>query len=305
MAAAVALAFGAAVEQATGAARIRVMVTLPPQRDFVERIGGDRVAVDVMVAPGSDPHTYEPRPAQLVALARAQVYFAIGDAFEEAWLGRLGAERSGGPGGVPGTGRGIHVVRTDAGIRKLGGVAPAPAGAADASGAAGAQTGADPHIWLAPLLVKVQAQHIRDGLTAADPAGKDVYAANYERFAAELERMDREFRALFRDVPRREFVVFHPAWGYFAQAYGLTQTAVEVDGKSPTAGQMQKLVGRMQQQRIRVLFAQPQRSLRMAETVAASVGARVVVADDLAADWEPNLRTVAQQLSSALSGAAP
>jgi zinc transport system substrate-binding protein len=267
------------------APRIQTMVTVPPQRYFVERIGGERVAVAVMVPPGFDPHTYEPRPAQLIALQRAQVYFALGDAFEGAWLGRLVAD-----------GQGARIVRTDAGIRKLD---------SGRAGGGGDDRGGDPHIWLSPPLVKVQARHIRDGLIAADEPGRAAYAANYERFAAELERMDGDFKALFRDAPQREFVVFHPAWTYFAQAYGLTQTAVEVEGKSPTPLQMQRLVERMRQRRIRVVFAQPQRSLRLAETVAASVGARVVVADDLAENWEDNLRSVARQLRSALEEGGP
>jgi zinc transport system substrate-binding protein len=279
------MAWGAALlfsAGAWGAAPLRVMVTVPPQRAFVERIGGDRVAVEVMVPPGADPHTYEPRPAARAALEKAQVYFALGDAFEGIWLERVARER-----------HGPRIVRTDLGIPKIG-----------AAGHDG-DSGGDPHIWLAPSLVKIQARHIRDGLAAIDPQGSALYAANYQGFARDLDRLDGDLNALFKDLPQREFVVFHPAWTYFAAAYGLTQVAVEVEGKNPTPAQMQRLLERMRERRIRVIFAQPQRSQRMAETVAASVGARVVVADDLSADWEPNLRAVAAELRRALTGEAP
>jgi zinc transport system substrate-binding protein len=155
------------------------------------------------------------------------------------------------------------------------------------------------------VLVKIQARHIREGLAAADPAGSEFYAANFARFAADLDRLDAEFAQLFRAVQGREFVVFHPAWTYFADAYGIKQIAVEVEGKSPTPVQMQSLLERMRAQQIRVVFAQPQRSMHMAETIAASVGARVIVADDLAANWEDNLRSVAHQLRDALGTGTP
>ena len=279
---AAALCAGALVHAAP---RIEAMVTVPPQRAFVERIGGERVAVTVMVPPGFDPHSYEPRPAQLIALQRARVYFALGDAFENAWLSRLAALAPA-----------VRIVRTDTGIEKVG--SARPGGGRD-------ELGGDPHIWLSPPLVKMQARQIRDGLIAVDEPGRDAYAANYERFAADLDRLHSDLTAEFRELERREFVVFHPAWTYFAQAYGLTQTAVEVEGKTPTPRQMQRLAERMRERRIRVVFAQPQRSLHLAETVAASVGARVVLADDLAENWEDNLRSVARQLRSALMEGGP
>jgi zinc transport system substrate-binding protein len=303
-----AIALAAAIFSGASAwgAPLRVMVTVPPQRTFVERVGGDPVAVEVMVPPGADPHTYEPRPAARAALEQAQVYFALGDPFERIWLERVAR-----------AGHGPRIVRTDADIRKIG---PAPDGlpgglpdsagrggisGGGSAGDAGGDTGGDPHIWLSPPLVKLQAQRIRAALTELDPDGREAYAANFERFARELDTLDGDLRALFKDVPQREFVVFHPAWGYFAAAYGLTQTAIEVDGKNPTPAQLRRLLEGMRARRLRVIFAQPQRSQRMAETVAASVGARVVVADDLSADWERNLRAVAAELHAALTGAAP
>ena len=70
---------------------IEVFVSIVPQKYFLERIGGESVKVSVMVQPGANPATYEPKPRQMVALTKAKAYFAIGVPFEAAWLNRISA----------------------------------------------------------------------------------------------------------------------------------------------------------------------------------------------------------------------
>jgi zinc transport system substrate-binding protein len=281
--------FGTAHAQAP----LPVTVTLLPQRFFVERIGGPHVRVTVMVPPGADAHTYEPRPRQMAELSRSRLYFAVGDPFESIWLAKFKAAN-----------RELPVVNTDAGIEKLpmtddddehGHAHPAASGA-------GSQAGLrDPHIWLSPPLVKIQAAHIRDGLVGADPAHRADYEANYGRFVQELDALDGELRGIFQDLKpgQREFMIFHPAWGYFAQAYGLVQAPIEVHGKDPRPAQLARLIDHARERGIRAIFVQPQRSTRAAETIAKAIGGAVVVADDLAPDWAENLRRVAVKMRDA------
>lgn len=277
-----------------------VFVSILPQKYFVQQIGGDLVRVEVMVPPGADPHTYEPKPSQMVALAKTRIYFAVGVNFEQTWLQKFSA-----------TNPAMQIVHTDAGIEKIPMLAhshdaedeptPAARGNHPALGPPPAEHdhdhGAmDPHIWLSPPLVKIQAKHIRDALVQADPGNAATYQANFERFSSELDALDAELKAAFAGKEGLEFIVFHPAWGYFAQAYGLQQTPIELEGKEPKPAQLKEIIKHAREHHIQVIFAQPQRSSRSAETIARAIGGKVVFADPLALDWAANLRRQAASL---------
>jgi zinc transport system substrate-binding protein len=161
----------------------------------------------------------------------------------------------------------------------------------------------DPHIWLDPALVKIQAANIRDGLSAVDPEGTDVYARNTAAFLQELDELDREIRDILAPIPadRRTFLVFHPSWGYFARAYGLTQAPIEVDGKEPSPRDMARIIAMGRETGARVVFVQPQFSQKSASVIAAQIDARVVRLDPLAEDWSANLLGAARAFAEALA----
>ncbi len=275
---------------------VRVFVSVLPQKTFVERIGGDRVQVQVMVQPGASPHTYDPSPRQVAALAEADLYLAIGVNFEAAWMGRIRA-----------TNPGMTILDTAQGLRRR--TLEAHDHGDEAEHQADQQRGhdaeshpdhqADPHIWTSPPMVKQMAARIRDALTDLDPAGGPTYAAGYATFAAELDALDAEIRARLADLPSRRFMVFHPAWGYFADAYGLTQVTIEHEGKEPGPKALAALIDQARREQVRVIFVQPQFSRKAAAQVAAAIGGRVEVMDPLAADYVANLRQVAQVLAEA------
>jgi zinc transport system substrate-binding protein len=283
--------------------KVAVFVSIAPQKYFVQQIGKDLVDVQVMVQPGADPHTYEPKPKQMVALARAKLYFAIGVEFEKTRLKKIAA-----------TTPQLKVIHTDQGIRKI----PMPIyqldneekkhendrhGAEAADGSGGdrhAHGGLDPHIWLSPPLVLKQAQTILAALQSVDPDRQSIYQANYEAFSAEIADLDKEFTNTFAGKHGLQFIVFHPAWGYFAHTYGLEQIPVEIEGKNPTPARLAKLIEFAREKKIRVIFAQPQLSAKSAELIAGEIAGQVVFADPLAEDWASNLRTVAGKFKAAL-----
>ena len=271
---------------ASAAAPMVVFVSIVPQKYFVEQIGGDQVDVQVMVAPGASPHTYEPKPQQMAALSRARLYFAIGVPFEEAWLEKLAAANPG-----------MRVVHTDHGIEKLPMTAGHHHGHGDADHDPG---GYDPHIWLSPPLVKQQAQAISAALAQSDPVNRASYAARHADFTSRLDHLHAELKALFSDKQGARFMVFHPSWGYLADTYGLEQVAIEVEGKKPKPAQIQALIEQARTSGITVIFAQPQFSAKSARLIAKEIGGEVIMADPLAADWMTNLRQLAHQLQRAL-----
>ncbi len=153
--------------------------------------------------------------------------------------------------------------------------------------------GPDPHIWLSPALVKEQARTICAALSELDPPGRKDYEAGLARFLADLEGLDRRLAAALAPARGKSFMVFHPAWGYFAHAYGLRQVPIEIGGKTPSARQLARIIDRAREEGIRVIFVQPQFDLRSAQAVAEAIGGAVVPIDSLAENYPENLAAAA------------
>jgi zinc transport system substrate-binding protein len=261
-----------------------VFVSIAPQKYFVDRIANDLVTVQVMVQPGANPTTYEPKPRQMADLTKAKIYFAIGVPFEDIWLDRIAAANPG-----------MKVVHTDMDIVKR------PMASLHHHDEDGVHRGGlDPHIWLSPPLVITQARTILSALTALDPGHKSVYEANYHRFVADINRLDGRLRKIFAGRQGLGFIVFHPSWGYFAHAYGIVQVPIEIEGKAPKPARLQELITRARKSDIKVIFVQPQFSTKSARLIAREVGGRVAFADPLAENWMANLETVANEFKAAL-----
>jgi len=275
--------------------RISVTVSIQPQGYFAQRIGRDLVDVTVMVPSGASPHSYEPKPQQMVALTQSRIYFAMGVGFEDVWLDKLSAANPD-----------MLVVHTDSGIQKRFMASHAHFGEtsdeehhAHSESTGPRHGGSDPHIWLSPPLVMLQARNMLTGLLQVDPQHREAYEANYRDFIMELLDLDNQIRGIFwQKGMGLKFMVFHPAWGYFADAYGLQQVPVEIEGKEPKARDLRQLIESARQTGIKVLFVQPQFSSRSAQTIADAIGGRIVSADPLAADWHKNLLQVARAIAA-------
>jgi zinc transport system substrate-binding protein len=270
--------------------RLPLFVSILPQKYFVERIGGDLLDVSVMVPAGASPATYEPKPRQMANLAHARLYFAVGVPFEAAWLGK-----------IAGANPGMEIVHTERGIRKI----PMTGhlhGAHDHVAVSAPDHGVlDPHIWLSPPLVMIQARNILGALVEADPDHRALYLAGYRSFIREVVDIDAELIDIFAQKGREDrFMVFHPAWGYFAETYGLEQVPVEIEGKSPKPAQLKRLIEEARKHGIRVIFVQPQFSAESAKVIAREIGGAVSFADPLAPDWPDNLRRQAAKFRSVL-----
>ena len=248
---------------------LNVVVSIVPQQYFVERIGGERISGTVMVPPGFSPATYEPKPEQLQALSEADAYARIRVPFEEAWMDRIVSANED-----------MLIVDECTGIERIG--------------------GKDPHIWLSPTLVKIQARNILNALVAIDQANKSVYEAGYKQFIIEIENLDAELKGIFAGKRKgMEFIVFHPSWGYFAGEYGLKQIPVEIEGKDPKPADLQRLIKHAKKLGVKVIFVQPQFSAASASVIAQAIGGQIAFADPLALNWPDNLRQVAAKFKAA------
>jgi zinc transport system substrate-binding protein len=277
------LAFHLIPAQADTRKKIQIFVSILPQALFVEKIGGNRVEAEVLVQPGQSPHTYAPTPRQMTRLAEARVYFRIGVAFENAFIPKI-------KNSLPH----LLIVDTRQGIEleKITGH--------EEEDHHGHGEELDPHIWLDPLLVKKQAKIIKDTLVQLDPAGQSLYEKNFTVFCAELDSLNAKLTKALAPLRGKSFFVFHPAFGYFAKAYGLNQIAVETGGNSPSARHLAELIESAKKNGVRVLFVQPQFSQKSAETVARAINGVVVALDPLARDYFTNMTGIAQALEKAL-----
>ncbi len=277
----------------TGDGLMVVAVTIPPQADLVERIAGDGVRVEIAVPPGRDPHVFSPSPRQVMELSRAAVYFRIGMPLEDQLLPRLG-------------GGAMRTVDTTADIHRRsftdGEGAPCDGHhhghsheghGHDCEAHAGHP---DPHVWLAPALLAIQADRMSEALCEVDPAGAELYRANLQKLKKRLDEVDAEIAAMLAPYRGQAFYVFHPSFGYFAEAYGLRQMAVELEGKSPSPRQLRTLITQAKTDGVKVIFVQPQFDQRSAESIASAIGGSVVVIDPLRKNVVDNLVDIAAQL---------
>jgi zinc transport system substrate-binding protein len=276
---------------------VRVFASVVPIRTFVAAIGGEHVDARAMVRPGFNPHTYDPTPQQISALAGAALYVRTGVPFEKAWMERIRSAN-----------REMQVIDARDGIalRDLAAHSHGEPGdghdhhARHDDHTAHHAKAQDPHVWTSPTLVGHMAGSIRDKLTELAPEYAGVFARNHDALVAELQALDRELHALLDPLPNRRFLVFHPAWGYFADAYGLTQVPIEREGKEPGARALASLIDQAKREQIKVVFVQPQFDKRSAAQVARAIGGAVVAVDPLAADYVDNIRRVGREFAQAL-----
>jgi zinc transport system substrate-binding protein len=263
---------------ATG--RLHAAAGIPPVAYLAERIGGERVRVSTLLKPGDNPHSFDPTPRQMSMIGGIRVYFSSGFPFESVLVRRLKAGRPD-----------LSVVRTEEGLLESG-----PPGTDARVHAGHAHNGGDPHIWVAPALLRIQAHRVFDGLAAADPAGEPVFRRNLGRLLLSIDSLDNGIRAALEPYQGRAFLVFHPAFGRFAQAYGLRQLSIESEGKSPTPRQVGECLAEARREGVTVVFTEPRFDPRTAETLARSLGGRAETLDPLAWNVISNLSTVTGRL---------
>lgn len=285
---------------AAGDQPLRVFVGVPPLQTFVEAVGGRYLEVRSLVQASRSPHAFEPTPGQIADLGSADLYVGIGIPFETAQLPRIKAANPR-----------LRVldVRDGLELRMIeahdhsggegGHASGSPIQGEHAHPGPGAGDALDPHVWTSPKLAIRIAESIREALSALDPANAGAYEANLRSFATRLEALDRVIKGLLQPIANRRFMVYHPAWGYFADAYDLIQIPIEKGGKEPGPRSLAALIDTARQDAVRVIFVQPQSSRRLADQVAAALGGRVVIVDPLSADYEGALLHAAREIAAA------
>lgn len=280
--------------------RLVVAVGLAPYAWLVEQIGREHVEVLTLVHPGQSPELFQPTDAEVSRLISAAVYFQCGMPFERGpWFAAIRSHARTRLvdllAAVPLRSMEAHAHGQQAGsshrVSGRGGATPEQQ--------PGPAAGKDPHVWLSPRLLKILARTVAQTLQGLDPQRAPEYQDNLGDLEARLDAADREIRQTLSPIRGNPFFVVHPAWGYFAEEYGLRQVAIQAEGKDPTDQELTQLQQLARAQRAKVIFVQPQFASRAAEALARAIGARTETLDDLAPDVIEGLRETAAKLARA------
>ncbi len=284
---------GGAAERDDG--RISAVVSILPQQYFLQRIAGSFVDIFVIVPPGASPATYEPTSSDMRFISGADVWFTVGVGFEDAWIPRFRDSADH-----------LRIISTISGITRVpmdryslfsSGEVEGDAGGTENGHAHGS---IDPHVWLSPGLVKEQAMVMEETLAGLDSSRADYYSVNLQEFCGEIDSLEALIHSILDPLPNRSFMVFHPAWGYFADEFDLDMIPVESGGSQPAPGEMSALIDLARERGISTVFVSPQFSQQSARALANEIGGRVESIDPLAESWSENLVSVAGAIAESL-----
>ncbi len=263
---------------ATDSSAPTVLVSVAPHKFFVEKIAKETVQVYLMVPAGASAHTYEPTPRQMVTASQADIWFRIGEAFENRAIQALKSHHPH-----------LEIVdlrqRVDLIQHGHGHCACCPGNV-------------DLHFWLSARQAQIQAKTIADALMKTFPEHADIYRSNLRVFQQELQDLDQEIQGILAPLKNRNILVSHPAYAYFCRDYTLVQHAIEVEGKDPTPQQMTKLLTLARQLQIRTIFIQMQYNNKAAKLVAETLGAKLVVLDPYSEQFFTSMREIAHAFAN-------
>ncbi len=268
-------------------AEVRVTVPIAPYGWMLGELTGDTAAVSVLIPPGQSPHTFDPTPRQIVRLGQSDLYFWIGLPFEEKLRPMLEEQFSN-----------LRIVDLRQGITLN--QAAAHHDDDGASRDVHAES-IDPHIWMSPQRLRRQAATACQALVDASPADSMRFHDNRRRVQAQLDSLDAFIRQQLSNLPHRTFFIHHPALGYLAADYNLTQRSIEFEGKAPTAGMLAEQLQGLTGDSTNTLFMDRQNAGRQIRDMMESLGIRVAAIDPLAGNYIDNMRRITVELRRALS----
>ena len=259
---------------------INAIVSIVPEKTFLKAIGGDKVNVSLMVQMGNSPHTYEPKPSQMISVSNAALYFAIGVEFEHVWLPKFQSLN-----------KKMKIIHLDDTIQKL-----PMQNLHHTHHNEDANT--DPHIWTAPSNVKRIAENIYHALVSVDANNTEYYKQNLKTFLSLVATTDTEIKQTLSTLKEnRAFMVFHPSWAYFAKEYHLQQIVMEIEGKSPKPRELVRLIKEAKEKKVKAIFTQPEFSDNAAKIIANELHVPVVKVSPMAANWSDNLKFIAHKIA--------
>ena len=261
---------------------IGVLVTIVPQEEMLEFIGGEYVDVTVMVPAGESPHSFEPTPDQMTKVAQASAYFKVGSGveFELVHIDTILEQNSDLK--VFDCSKNIIIVSFNEHYGQEEHHED--------------HEGTDSHIWTSPVNFKKMAEVVYDGLVEIDPVHQEEYYSNYQAYISELDDLHTNISNILQPYGNKSFMVYHPAWGYFGDTYNIKQIAIEEGGKQPGPAGVAAIIEQAKNESITVIFVAPQFDTSSAETIANEINGNVVFANPLMTDYKSTILQLAEDM---------
>ena len=244
------------------AEKLNIGVTIQPIKEFVQKIAKDKVNISVMVGKNSDPHSYEPKPSQMLALNKTDLYFFTGIEFDKIWLNKIKSQNK-------------NIIFKDVSDAKFN----------------------NPHIWTSPKNVKKITLKIYKYLVEFDKKNSKFYQENLNIFLQEIDNIDKKIKKILNQK-QRVFLTFHPAWEYFAKDYNLKQISIEIDGKEPKLKELIKIIKKVKKNNIKTIIVQPEFSDKMARLIAKELKIKVIRISVLNSDWSSTMIKLAKAIAN-------
>jgi zinc transport system substrate-binding protein len=262
--------------------KMQLTVSIIPQKYLVSFIAGGKFDVQAMLPKGSNHETYEPAPRDMEKISNSELYLAIGALdFEITWLDRLKASNPG-----------MKVINTSQGIEMLAGQCHSYV-----EGSAHKSHGKDPHTWLSPACMKIQATNICEALSEIDTLNASFYKSNLAKFISLADSVHCKIRSTLAASEGKTILIFHPALAYFARDYQLTQVSIEQDGKEPSPAYLGELIKLAKEKGIKSIFISKEFDTRNAESIAREMNGKVVTFDPMNENWPDNLIRLAELIA--------
>lgn len=265
-----------------------ITVSIEPQRYFVEQIAGDKFKVNTVVPAGTSPETYDPTPSQMIELGKSAVYFKVGYlGFENAWGKNL--EENNVDVDIVNCSNNIQLIEGDDHTIEIG---------EPLEHEGHHHHGVDPHIWSSPKSALIMAENMLNAMVMVDVENQTEYRENFKRLEEKIKETDKKIGELLERTPVKSFIIYHPALGYLARDYGLTQYSIEFEGKNPSPQQLKQMIDFAREQGIRTIFVQKGFDMKNAESLAKEVGASIHSINPLSYNWDEEMIKIAEILAS-------
>ena len=276
--------------------KIGVLVTIVPQAEMVEFLGGENIEVTVLVPAGESPHSFEPTPEKMKKVAKATAYFKVGSGveFEVLHIDTILEQNS--DLRIFDCSEDITIISFDEHYGKEEHDHEEDEHDQEGDENDHDHEGTDPHIWTSPVNFKKMAEVVYNGLIDMDPEHQSEYFSNYQAYISIIDNLHSNISNKLSAYENHSFMVYHPAWGYFGDTYKLKMIAIEDEGKQPGPAGINSIISQAQAVNITVIFVAPQYDISSAETIANEINGNVVYADPLMTDYEETITYLAEDM---------
>ena len=250
--------------------KLSVYASFYPMYDFAVKIGGDKADVVNMVPAGTEPHDWEPTAADVAGLEQAAIFIYNGAGMEHWAEDVLESLQN----------KDLIAVEASKDIALMEGHHEHEGEEEeheDEEEHEGEEF--DPHVWLSPVNAKKEMENIKNAFVQADPDNKEYYEANYVKYAADFDALDKEFQDALSVLPKKDIIVSHEAFGYLCAAYGLNQIGIEglAPDSEPDPARMAEIIEFAKENDVKVIFFEELVSPKVSETIADAIGAQTAV----------------------------